>query len=679
MFLDHSTTEEFTSPVPDITEVIQTIKRNKVLLAKLMAAFIVVGTVIVVLIPSKYRAYATLVLNEQSLKMTDFQSIVNGAGLDNMSVKTEEKILGSAALAERTIETVDLLKYPEYDWAKDTHEAISVFQNNLNIYTQNASRAIEVAFTSKNPKLAADVANAHATAYINAQVEFKKDQMEKLRKWFEVKVLELKEDALKKSQAVQDYRVKENLVVGKDNKELIYQQISDVAGQLVPVEVDKYGFEAKSEAAGDDYTMTDVVNSPLVQKLKEQEAVAAKELGALQSKYGPRHPKVLEAQSQVAELRQAIKNAVNTITNSMHQGKESTEEQERLLKTRLASLNKEANHMRDKMIVLESLQVEADASKKILDNFLKNYEDIQSQASFTWPDATLVSPAIVPTKPIAPGKKLLMALVVVFSACMSLGIMFALELTRSGLMNFADIRKLSQTPLGIIPVTTNPMIAIKNYLKSSYKEAIKRIYMNGLMNNKAQTILVTSAMPKEGRTCFTVSMAYYMRSLGHRVLVVDADFLRPSLSYLSANPKEVGLADVLAEKLELADALDKNADGIFVLRAGTKSLYSPDILKSSRLSELMKELKRHYDYVLVDAGPMLAHSEPALIGAQVDGIIVIAEWLKTSQKNLSNLFTILYGLKTPVLGIAMNKVDIDKYKTMSAGSDFLLPKAANAA
>ncbi|MGE0754600.1 MAG: GumC family protein [Alphaproteobacteria bacterium] len=667
------------NPVPDITEVLQTIRRNKVLLAKLTVVFAVIGFIIVLMIPSKYRAYATLVLNEQALNINDFQSIMSGVGLDSMSVKTEAKILESAGLVEKTITEADLIKHSEYDWAETPRDAIGAFQGNLDIYTQNSSRAIEVAFTAKDPQLAADVANAHANAYLNSQVEFKKAQIEKLSKWFEVKVKELKADAIRKRQAVQDYRVQHNLIVGKDDKELIYQQISDVAGQLVPIEVDKYGYQAKQINGSDVGTSTDVMGSRLIQELKIQAATVAKDLSALRAKYGPNHPDVKEAQSRLGEIKWAIQKETQNIADSMTQGQESSATQEALLKSRLAGLSQEANDMRDKMIMLKSLQVEADASKKILDNFLKNYETIQSQVSFAWADATLVSPAITPAKPIAPGKRMLMMLVVVFSACLALGIMFAMELTRMGLKNFADIRKLSQKPLGIIPLTANPLIAIRNVLQSSYKEAIKRIYIAGMMNSKARSILVTSALPKEGRTSFIISMAHYIRSLGHSVLVIDADFLRPGLSFLTGTHNKPGLADVLVGEAYSHEVLDTGADGISVIGAGNKSLYSPDLLKSGQLAELIEELKHDYEYVLVDAGPMQADSEPGIIATQVDGIVVIAEWLKTPQGDLTNLFETLNTQKTPVLGVVLNKVDLDKYKVMSSGSDFLLPKAANAA
>ena len=577
MTLENSTSTNAGNQVPDIFEALRALKRNSGLLIKLMAVFMLAGFLAVSQIPSKYRAYATLVLNEETLNINNISGKTTGTRQDNMSVKTEAKILGSASLAEQTIETVKLTEHPEYSWAKDSAAAVNAFASNLTIYTQNTSRAIEVAFTSKDPKLAAAVANAHAAGYLQAKIAFKKEQTQKLREWFKEKTLQAEQQA-------------------------------DGMNIFEPSSI-----ETPPEMLGD------VLSSPLIQQLKIQAATLSQDLSAVRAKYGPRHPEVLEVESQLLQVTQAIDTEIETIVGST---------------------------MQDNMV---------------------------------WPDATLVSAAIVPTKPIAPGKTMMMFLVAVFAACLSLGLVFMLELSRSGPRNFEDIRRLSQKPLGILPLTKNPLQAVKNDLQNSYKEAIKRIYMAGFMNDEARSVLITSAMPKEGRTSFTIALAHYIRSLGHSVVVVDADFVRPALSHLTGIPAGEGLADVLIGEKQLHQVLDTQDNGVAVLRAGTKDAYSPDIMKSGRLKVLLDTLKGSYTYVLVDAGPMLAHSESHAIASQVDGLVVLTEWLKTSTKNLTNVFTSVQTLQTPVLGVVMNKVDIDKYKALSSGSDFLLPKATNAA
>ncbi len=658
-------------------EVLHVLLRYKKLLLQITLACTALGFLIVAILPNYYRAYATIVLNEKSINISDYQNILSGVKMDSMSVQTEMKILNSHSLALTTIRSSDLMKHPEYASLGNEEEAISAFAKNLAVNTQGVSRAIEIVFKSKDPEFAAKVANTHANTYLEAQVEFKKQQTEKLRQWFEVKVRELKADAIKKAQTVQDYRAKEKLAIGKDNNELIYQQISDVAGQLVPVEVSKYGMQAKTEDAGQRET-DDVIKSPLIQNLKTQASTISQELGSMRAKYGPNHPKVLETKNRLAQVNAAITAETQAIRGSMLKSQEATQTQETLLKSRLDTLNQQADDQREKMITLESLQIEADASKKILDNFLKNYETIQSQVSFAWPDATLVSPAVTPTKPAPPGKKLLMFFVVILSASLALTTVFMKELLHRGVRSFDDVRNFNQMPLGILPAVGSINAMMYSSEPSSFREAVKRIYMSGIMNSAARTLLITSAMPKEGRSTVAQALGYYLASLGHKVVIVDADFLRPTLTRNSGMRKAIGFADVLLGRASVEDALNKEED-VHFLSAGSQLPASPDMLQESKLKQAFAELRNHYEFVIIDSGPLMAHSEATAIARQADAALVVTEWLKTPQKSMGNVFATLDDIGANVLGVVINKVDIGKYKTISTNSDFLLPKAANAA
>jgi succinoglycan biosynthesis transport protein ExoP len=98
-----------------------------------------------------------------------------------------------------------------------------------------------------------------------------------------------------------------------------------------------------------------------------------------------------------------------------------------------------------------------------------------------------------------------------------------------------------------------------------------------------------------------------------------------------------------------------------------------------RMHELFAELKKTYGYILVDTGPILAHSEAGAIANQADGVIVVTEWMKTSKQDMSGMLALLKTYAVPVLGVVLNRVDIEKYKEGAVGSDFLLPNIGQAA
>jgi capsular exopolysaccharide synthesis family protein len=670
--LNQRTQPALNDAIPDVREIVMTVWRHRALIFTIMAVTIAVGTVLILSRPKMYRASATVMLEDSNIDLKDFKDVTAGAAFDDSTVQTEIKILTSPALALQTIQSTGLTQNPEFEG--DTRAATAQFLKNLSVSAQGTSRVLEVSFKSRDPQLAAKIANAHVDAYFNAQIEQKRERVEKLSAWFEDKVKSLKSDVTEKSQAVEQFRAQEGLTGSKDVKDLISQQMADTAAQLVPVEVRQYDAESKLEGAKSG-NMTDVVNSPLIQTLKAQAATAAQNVQSMRASYGPKHPKLVAAENELKQVNRAIASETANIRNSIKNDAASTQAQATLLQDRIDALKTQSDAMREKSITLTALELELDASQKMLDSFLANYQTIQSQVNFARPDAVLVSEATAPLRSVPPGKTLLMLALIVFAGCLALGTVFAIEMMRGGLRNFDDVRKMGQRPIGVLPKVANPSVAVMNESKPTYREAIKRIYMASMMNGSARTVLVTSAMPDEGRTTFTVSMAYYLMSLGHKVLVIDADTLRPALSRLAGVNAGAGFADVLAGRARAEEAINTDDNGLAIMQSGGKA-FSPDLLQSARLKTVMDELKNRYEYILVDSSPLLAHSEAAAMARQVDGIIVVAEWMKTSQKNIANMFASLSGFSAPVLGVIINKVDIGKYKSMSSDTDFLLPKAA---
>lgn len=671
--------------LPDAREILMTLWRHRRIMVAVMLVTILLGGLAVMLKPRAYQATAIVMLEDNPLNLEDFADVTGGKKFDNMTVLTETKVIQSPALAMQTIKALKLAENAEFNPGGDDEKAVlNKFTQNLKVTSQNTARVIEISFRSSSPELAAQIANAHAEAYLAAQIEFKKQRVETLGRWFEEKVKDLKNDVTEKSLAVSRFRAQENLILGKDDQELIYQQISDISAQLAPLEVTRYTAQGKLQAAeslvadGQNVSFQEEFNSPAIQEMKTQASLLASTVGAMRAQYGPKHPKVRAAQRELAAVNEAISRETQAMRATLQNDEAAAGAQADLLRQRLNELQEQANTLREKMITLKSLQVEQEASQKLLDSFLVNYENIQSQVTFARPDAVIVSSAVPPAKPAPPGRALLLLGVIAFAGCLSLAVVFVIEVLRGGIRNFDDVRKYGQKPIGIMPETAAPAFAMTQP-DSSFREAVKRVYMTGLLNHPARAILITSATPGEGRSTLVSSLAQYLMSIGHRVAVIDADYMRPDLTSFASPARGPGFTDVLSGRASLDEALCTGENGVTIVRAGHEALSSPETLRSAKFAELIAQLKQRFAYVLIDSGPLLAHSEAEIIAGQVEGIIVVAEWLKTSHRNMQNLAATLDQISTPVLGVVLNKVDIDKYKIVTPGSDFLLPKLSAAA
>ncbi len=194
------------------------------------------------------------------------------------------------------------------------------------------------------------------------------------------------------------------------------------------------------------------------------------------------------------------------------------------------------------------------------------------------------------------------------------------------------------------------------------------------MNTDVQSILVTSAMPQEGRTTFSRLFAYYLMSMGKKVLLIDADFLKPDLGHIRPDLSEKGLTDVLSGQISISDAIQMDSHGLYVLKTGTQTDALPELLKEDNVNNLLNTLKKEYAQIIIDSAPILARNEANIFAHYVDGIVIVSKWGKTSERNIANMVKLLDSVKQKVLGVVINRIDIQKYKNVTTGTDFLLPR-----
>ncbi|MEZ5918366.1 MAG: polysaccharide biosynthesis tyrosine autokinase [Alphaproteobacteria bacterium] len=666
--------------LPDIQDVLNILRGHIKLIVAIVAVSCIIGFTIVMTRPVYYRAAATVIVDDHNVELKNFEDVTKSGKFDNWTIQTEVKMILSPSLARQTISDIDLAAEEEFsDFKNDDPKLVSVFLDRLSAAAQGESRVIEVGFKAKDPTLAAKIANAHVDNYLKSQVDFKKKRIEQLKTWFEDKVRELKIDVMNKSRAVGEFRAREDLAIGKDSQELVYQEITSVSEQLSPVRVRKYDVQAKLEAveaaraAGLPDSIADIVQSPLIQELKKQRSTVSQEVQSMQTAYGRNHPKLKAAQRQLSRIDAAIAEETKNITSSLENDLAAAQAQEDLLSDRLTTLKRQADDLRMKSVTLDSLLVEQEASQKVLDNFLANFENIQSQVNFIRPDAAILSPAAPAIYPAGIGKKILLFIVMAFSGSLALAAAFVIEILHNGPKDFKSVRKMGQTPLGIIPEVDGPLRIMESGTRSSLKEAIKQIYMGHMIGSPAKSFLITSALPQEGRTTFTLLLAHYLASAGHKVLVIDADYLKPSLGKIAGIGLGPGLSDLLAGQAALDETLHEHPGGFTVMGVGTGERKSPQALNPDNLRALLDGLKDDYSHILIDSGPIMARTEAVALAARTDSVIVVTKWLKTSKEDLAATLDLLKNLPASILGVVLNQVDIGLYKSKTGVSDFLLP------
>lgn len=681
--------------LPDIKEMTFTLWRRKWLFLTVMLIPAIIGYFIISSMPAKYKAASAVLIEEQELKLANFQDSLSNSRYDDQTVGTQIGVITSETLALKTIKEAGLLEHREFnpmhreagsfsaiaDEGDANNQAVlKRFLRSLDVAPQGSSHVVRIGFLSENPELAAKVANLHTQNYIEYNKESMAARADALFKWLTKQVASLKAETQEKAQAVQAYRAKHGLVMGKDSEELIYQQISDTSAQLTPLETRRLELEARQETieearkTGSQGMLSQVIASPLIQNLKTQQALAEQKLQMLSGDYGPRHPKLVAARNEVREIGSKINMEVAMIANSTASELATVRQQENLLKAKLANLQEKADESRGDHVVLSTLESDLAASRKALDNAMVRLEDVRAQTNLSRSDAAVIAWANTPIEPAEPNKLLLFAVVLVLSGGLGLLAVFGVEVFQSGFNSLQEVKKVTgRTPLGILPFerNVNPDKMVSGY--SIYSDAIKKIYMYGLMhkpkNSTGKCVLVSSAQPNEGKSTVVMSLAYYMASIGKKVLVVDTDINRPSLHTMTNTALRRGFSDLVTGNAQLADVIRRDSTGkLDVISAGSTKMLSPELWQSEQNQAIVAQMKQHYDFVLFDSPPLLALSDASALSALMDETLVVAQWAKTAQKQVAHIIEQIEAFSPkPIMGVVLTKVKIHQYATYDYG------------
>jgi capsular exopolysaccharide synthesis family protein len=179
---------------------------------------------------------------------------------------------------------------------------------------------------------------------------------------------------------------------------------------------------------------------------------------------------------------------------------------------------------------------------------------------------------------------------------------------------------------------------------------------------------VASAQPNEGKSTTVMSLAYYMASIGKKVLVVDTDINRPSIHGMTGIRLQKGFSDLVTDNAKLLDVIHRDAaNKVDVICAGSTKMLSPELWQSESSQSLINLMKAHYDFVLFDSPPLLALSDASALASLMDNVLVVAEWSKTAQKKVTHIISQLESFSKPVLGVILTKVKVHQYATYDHG------------
>ena len=695
----------------DLNELGRKLWRRKTIIVGTAVVVTLVTALVLSLLTPRYTAIALVMIDVRKQQVVDIEAVLSGPSADRSTIESEIEVIMSRDLALRVIEKLRLDREPEFNpalsgpglfgrlWSAVTfsdpqpsadadagtagpsdviarERVVDAVLGNLQVEPRGRSRVLQIAFESEHPSLAALVANTIADFYIVAQLEAKFAANQRATEWLTDRISELREVVVASEQAVEDYRFQAGLVRGTDDT-LTAQEISELNTQLVIERARRSEAEARlgqvdelAGSNGDITTASEVLQSPLIQALREQEAEVARKIAELSVRFGATHPRRVAAGNEQRDLRAKIRNEINRIVQGYRNDVEVARARVNALVKALHDLKREVGQSDTAQVRLRALQREADANRSIYERYLARLKETSNQEEIQQPDATIVSQAATPERPSFPRSKLILGLSLLGSLGLGVILAFLLERLDRGLRSADQVEQLTGLPaLGLVPRLPAAAGAPESYIlvkpASAYAEAIRSLYTKLLLFDQSRVpkvIMVSSSMLGESKTTTVVSLAHMQAAIGKRVIIVDCDLRRPAAHRSFEVEAQPGLVDVLIGAATLDEVIQPHPkSNAWILPAGGPTLNPLEILGSDQMRDLLKSLGDDYDLVLVDSAPVAAVPDAQILGQMVDRVVFVVQWAATRQEVVMRSLRQIVDAGGDVAGILLTQVDVRQH------------------
>jgi exopolysaccharide transport family protein len=710
----------------DLNRLISTIRRRLSLAIAVGAVVFAVAVVVTFLMPARYLGSVDVMIDpvmtdSRAEDVVKVQAPMGGLPTDTNTVDSEVEVLRSRALADRVATELGLDRDPEFNTslqppnfltflkgltsflkspphaggmtpAQAAHEGVvGNLMAATSVHRAGMTYLINVGVLSTDSAKAARLANAFADNYVEQQLEAKFQANQNAGDFLNKRMVQLRQEVLDADTAVEQYKIANNLMSAQ-GATLTEGEITGLDQQLATTRASQAEAEARLNTAraqmargsnGED--VGEALDSPVIQHLRQQRATVSAQVADLQGRYGDKHPEMLKAKRQLADIDAQIQAEIKRIISNL-------EAQAQVARQRTASIQGSVNASKGSLagnnratVRLNELQRNADASKALYEAFLNRFKETSAQSGVEKSNARIVSHSAIPTRPAEPNKLLNLALGFVLAAGAAMAAVMLAEALDNGLTTADDIDSQLDLPsLGSIPLLSSTLEGIKGKASrlspvsfvvekpvSAFAEAFRNLRASivfSKVGEPVKVIAITSSLPGEGKTTTSLCLARTIALGGASVIVVDCDLRQKAVNDFIKGDVTVGLVEVLNGDVTLDQALVKDeATGAVLLPLAKPTYTAKDIFSSDAMHRLLQELRRRYDVVILDTAPVLPIADTRILAPQADVVVLLARWRKTPKKAIENSLRLLASGGAYIAGAALTQVDMKQQSRYGYG------------
>jgi succinoglycan biosynthesis transport protein ExoP len=693
-----------------------------------------------------YRAQTMVEIEQENPNILTVQELFQIENVSDAYLETQYKILQSQSLARRVVEGLHLDRVKEFSPSSSAvskrkdpsgpaetpsldpdaeQTVLGQFESRLRIEPIQRSRLVRISFDSEDPKLAANVANALTSNYIQENLEMRWDATQKATEWLSQQLDGLKIKLEKSEDDLQHYAQSNGLLFLESDKgtteNIVDERLRQLQDELTKAQGDRYQKESlyRLVQAGDYGSLPGVVDNALLQNLTLRFSDLEASYAQLSTTFSPDYPKLKQLQNQMDEVKNTLATERKRVAERIANDYDAAVRREGLVDQAFRAQQKQANDVAGKAVQYNILKREVETNKQLYEGLLQRLKEAGVSAGLKASNIRIVDAAVPPTAPVKPQVALNLGLALALGLCCAVGVAFLLEHLDNTLKSAADVERFLRLPaLAMIPAAESVnghrrgVYALASRSKrlgngdgeslqkpegwvridqagpktSALSEAFRSLRTSVLLSSAERpprSLLVTSAQPSEGKTTVSFNLSISLTQLGRRVLLIDADLRRPNIHRALGIRGAQGVVSYLTGQQDWpAVVIPTSVNGLEVIPCGPVPPNPAELLSSDRMRELIRQATAEYDTVVLDSPPLLNVADGRVLATQVEGVVLVVKGNATPRELAQRAQGYARDVGANIIGVVLNNIDVRQgdyyyYRYHQYDSYGETPQAAN--
>jgi len=604
--------------------------------------------------------------------------------------KSQREVLRSYQLLRRTVETNDfhLKLTTEKDREGKSQDEIydlatRRLENTLAIKYPDQNRIFYVTVRSIDPRLAADLANAHVATYEAYAKGLLSTDTQKASRWLAGE-FDSAEKQLRKSETdLFDFQ-KQNGMLGvtlEDRQNLVAGNITAYTQRLNDAKSKRIEHGAHLDrlktAAQQDIAVSPVLamsTSTAIAALQQQWYVERSKFLDIQKDFGPKTQEFAMQKAKLDEIFTALKTEVTREVAASDEEFQADIATERALAAEVERYKNEALELGPKIVQYNELMRKKKSDEDKYNILVARLSTSEMSSRLDQVNVRSLDPARVPVSPVSPRLRVNVMMAGAISLLFGIGLAFLLAFLDRSIKSVEDAQSAADVPvLGIIPILADSELPrdddkardlyVHEHPSSRVAECCRSLRTNIVFSGgdrSLKTLVVSSPNPREGKTTSVIYLGTTMAQSGQRVLLVDTDMRRPRLHASTGVPRQKGLSNLVVGD-ESYDAVIKSTEipNLFVLPCGPLPPNPAELLMSNRFAAVLDELEKRFDRIILDSPPLQAVTDAVVLSKQTEGVLLVVRAGKTLRDEVTRSVRQIRRVDGSIVGVILNEFDIE--------------------